>query len=673
MRKNNCRLETVRIVLLTISILMVCSGTVTSQIKSDSRGMDFWVAFPPTEHTLTSNGQLAVFVSTDSATNVTVIARDRDGVETTTNRTLAAGTIGQFEFDVADFELRGTDFRLFGNVTRDCEKAMPASVHVLTDQDVAVYALVRDSKTSDAWLVLPTDALGLDHRILTYPSDRTAFGDTRYPSQFVLIATEDDTEVDISLQPGRSSVRDGASRSIVLDRGESYLLQAEVTITGPTDDMSGSLVRSTKPIAVLSSHYRAQVPDLGSQASRDILVEQVSSVDTWGKRFVVPPLQRPADFDQQGQNDVVVVRILAHSDDTEVSVNGWPNFPVPKGTIWELPLTDEGRSIESTEPVLVAIVDRSANRRGSDRTGDPSLIIVPPVEQYLSEYLVLLNEPRSVTNPLFTEHFLTLTAPMDYVGAILVDGAPIPPLTEVGATGYGYATLPYTESGIHDIQADTGVGIIAYGYGPAESYGYTGGMAFEKLYQPTVRLRVLDTMAAPGENVSLVVVVDSLAEGESFNALGIRRLEYELSYDRSVFVPTEPQGSTLDIRGSIRVEHAFDTLGLGDTVGVVEGTAVLGMIEYDTVVASDPHWITETGDSLDIETYTEDGSLWISELCREGGRLRLFDPTAGSMQPVEIRVYDLMGRERTEVGPGWNVIVRLQGRSVQVERQYVPR
>ena len=80
-------------------------------------------------------------------------------------------------------------------------------------------------------------------------------------------------------------------------------------------------------------------------------------------------------------------------------------------------------------------------------------------------------------------------------------------------------------------------------------------------------------------------------------------------------------------------------------------------------------WSDADGVPVDLETTTIDGQYWISELCRAGGTVRLFDPL--SFQPEEIRVYDLMGRRRPEIGPGWNIILWKQGPSLQVERRYV--
>jgi len=655
-------------------ILLVMTTSLSAQAIRDSKGREFWVAFPPNDHSpVNREPVLAVFLSADEAASVTIEARRHTGEVNVLNRTVPARSVVKVEFEMNDYELRGS--RYPNGSTGDCERAHPASINIRSDKDLTVYAVSRDLNTSDAWLVLPKESLGFDHRVMSYASDARVDSiagvplmSDAYPSQFVVVATEDSTVIDVDLSISRTSTGPGRTRSARLDRGEVYLVQAAITFTGQNDDLTGSRIRSNKPVAVLSSHFRAQVPVIRDEASRDILVEQVPSVDTWGKRFAVPPMEPPSDMVKDGQNDVSVMRILAHEDSTMISINGWPLWRINAGTTWDLPLST-GRTIESSKPILVAILDRSTNRRVTqfNRSGDPSLILIPPIEQYLPDYRVVSIEPRSTGNPFYTVHYLTLIAPMAASGTLEVDGMVAGPLTEIVDTtdfGYGYVHVPVS-AGVHEVTGDSLFGVIAYGYGPAESYGYTGGMAFERLYRPWVRLRVLDTLGAPGDSVALTVVVDSIGERLSFDALAPKRLSASLTYDRTVFVPRDAQPPSTDLRGSVSFDVSFDTLNIGDTVAVIPGRAVLGMVETDSIHVLPPQWYNDLGQALDIEHEEIPGALWVSELCRAGNRVRLFDP----LSAVSVtRIYDVMGRERTDLQPGLNVVVTRQGAQVRVQK-----
>lgn len=405
----------------------------------DTKGRDFWLAFPPNDHPSNVNeAALNVYLSSDVSTQATVWARTRNGQIDERTFTLDAGNVVKVDFLPSLLELRTASYPT--GSTGDAEIASLASVHVTSANEITVYASIREEKTSDAWVVLPTDALGTEYRILSYPSDARAdtvfipLLTTAYPSQFVVVATEDSTDITIELSTAGSRVDPNrSSRQVLLQRGESYLVQANVTVTSQNDDLTGSLIRSTKPIVVLSSHRRAQVPILNDNASRDMLVEQVPSVDTWGKSFVVPPLQPPADAPTAGTVSAARLRILAHTDTTQVTITPGPSVVLAAGEVVDLPLT-EAVTVTGSAPILVGIVDRTANdgAAGLNLSGDPSLIIVPPQEQHLTSYRIISIEPRSVADPQYREHVITVSAP---IGAtITIDGQAIPPLRPLPST-----------------------------------------------------------------------------------------------------------------------------------------------------------------------------------------------------------------------------------------------
>jgi len=639
-------------ILLLILAAVLGTFTVHSQQWMSSEGRDFWLAFPPTEHTSRS-GRLSIFLSSENTTNVTIAARSRRGVVTTTRRTVNAGEVVEEVFDRSEYELASADFPV--GSPGDCEIAVPTSIHITSEADISVYGSVRDNLTSDAWLALPTHVLGLEYRVMSYPSDYVSgfMGMAAYyPSQFVIIATEDSTIVDLTLSLSRTRIGLWKNRTIKLNRGESYLVQASVSSSSRHEDLTGTVIRSNKPIGVLGSHLRAQVPLLSSEASRDILIEQLPSVDTWGKRFVVPPLHLPADARQAEKNDVSVIRVLAHYDSTDVSVDGGGYFPLVRaGNIWEMPLQN-GRTIVATKPVLVAIVDRSTKRDGNVTfSGDPSLIIIPPIEQYLSKYRTISIEPRPNNQPIYNEHWITVFAPLTTTG-IRVDGNAVPALTPFSDSTFGYAHIK-VNGGSHFSESPlpattdsvSGFGILVYGYGPAESYGYTGGMAFSKLYQPTIWLRVADANAEPGDSVHIAVVVDSVTEQASLDAMQIRQLNGRATFNSTILVPAGlhfPSWSVQDAtHGMVDAGSSFTALNIGDTVAMVHGVVVLGTMVADTVRYDVGHWLNQNQQAVPVTTHVLNGLLTVNGICRENGE-RLFDPTA----PLQhVRTFDVLGRE----------------------------
>lgn len=646
-------------------LMALCTGVVVMPAQQlegrDTKGRDFWLAFPPNDHpSNVDEAALNVYLSSDVNTQATVWARTRNGQIDERTFTVDAGSVVKVDFLPSLLELRTASYPT--GSTGDAEIASPASVHITATDEITVYASVRELNTSDAWVVLPTDALGTEYRILSYPSDARAdtvfipILTTAYPSQFVVVATDDSTEVDIRLSTTGSRLDPAQNlRRITLQRGESYLVQADVTVTRQNDDLSGSLITSSKPVVVLASHRRAQVPIRNDNASRDMLVEQVPSVDTWGKSFVVPPLNPPSDA-PASRTTTPRLRIVAHTDGTQVTITPGTSVTIAAGEVVDLPLS-EALTVQSSEPILVGIIDRTANggTAGLNLSGDPSLIIVPPQEQHLTSYRIISIEPRTVATPFYREHFITITAPMDAV--VTIDGQAIPPLSPLPSLPslptYGYSHVAVA-SGSHVIASDSLCGVIAYGYGPAESYGYTGGMAFERLYQPTIALRVLDRQASPGMEVDLVVVVDTILQQPSVAALGIASLRATLSYDRTIFVPQTPGIPSQVQRGEIAFTHTFDSLAIGDTVAVLPGTAVLGRVVTDTLSIVATTWFTAEGEVVRPTVITTPGVMTITDVCEKGGRQRLFDPLGAA--PI-VRIYNVMGREIPALQEGLNLVV----------------
>lgn len=641
---------------LIIVLTFLCALDVDvarAQGLRDSRGRDFWLAVPPNDHAQgdSSSSFISIILNCDTRTDVRIEARARDGSVDVRTFTVPGSAMWESRYATNQYELRGVTSP--NGSTADCEKAMPMSIHVTTTTDVTVYAVLRDVNTSDAWMSLPTDALGTSYRVSTYAS--TAVADTSsflgipiytfteaYPSQFVVVATEDSTDVTIDLSVDRSSVQNGSRRSVTLNRGQSYLVQARVSITRQNDDLTGTRIASTKPLVLLASHYRAQVPIIAEEASRDCLVEQLPSTDTWGKHIIVPPLRRPMGFQSAGSNDVTVCRIVAEIDSTMVQVNGQAPWQINAGSFWDLPLTT-ALDIVSTKPVLVTIIDRSANRdRRGRNSGDPSLILMPPVEQYLSGYRVANAEPQVTGTPVFSQHQITCVVPLAAAGSLTLDGAPSPALTPIAGTTYGFVHLTVA-AGPHEVLCDSAFGIFVYGYGPAESYGYTGGMAFDRLYTPTVVLRVLDVEGFPGDVDTMYAIVDSIDNAANLQLSGIVKLEGSLKLDLSTFVPsTSTVADPVSRIGTIPFSLNFDTLMVGDTVSAMLGWHTLGRDTVTTSTLTNIVWTGGAGDTIDVRTTIIDGSVITNGVCRDQ-QPRLFDPyTTTPLQ--ERRYYDIRGR-----------------------------
>ncbi|MBN9399909.1 MAG: IgGFc-binding protein ['Candidatus Kapabacteria' thiocyanatum] len=624
-------------------LIMAASSYTSAQSLRDSKGTDFWLAFPPNDHASSQNPGLYIYITAERPTKATITGVQRSGAPFRMDVDLPnANEMVLVDLAYQDFELRSHDYVL--DRQHDDERATPYSLHIVSDDEVTVYAASREFLTTDAWLVLPTDVLGIDHRIMSYPSLVTVtpnpFGGSTlsaFPSQFVVIATQDSTDITIDAVPGRTSMGPGGRRTTRLDKGETYLVQAWASETDLTDDLTGSLVRSTRPIAVISGHMRARAPLASTNTSRDILIEQVLPVDTWGKSCIVIPPRPPADAVYTNPNDAPLYRILGSENGTMVSINGQAPVRLDAGA-WLEGLLRQPVVVSATSPVLCAIIDRSSSPTGTMniRSGDPFLLIVPPTEQYLSGYTVANIEPQPGFTPFYNEHTLTVVCANGATSSLRVDGiSPNVNYVPIPGTRHSYAHISVAY-GSHTIVCDSAFGISIYGYGPAESYGYTGGMAFERLYKPYYVLKVNDIAGMPGDASTIAVTFEGVSDTAVYSAFHPERLSFRLQWNDALFVPdagtsTRITASTFERTYTIDID-SLSGINVGDTLIRIPGRIVMGPMESDSSLLLEPTWYDDQDMSIGIRTIVDQGSITVDSLCRDG-KVRLFDPSvAGSLR-----------------------------------------
>ena len=325
-------------------------------------------------------------------------------------------------------------------------------------------------QTADGALGLPVDVLGKEHLIVSYPGSAG--------SQFVVVGTEAGTTVTITPTATIGGHAAGVPYVIALGAGDTYLGR----VSGVLDDLTGTAVTGDKPIAVLGGNQCVFVPFTVVSAC-DLALEQYPSLDAWGEKFLtVPHPLRTTDL----------IRITAKEDGTVVTVNGAPTTPATlnAGEYAELSLGIPA-FIQSTsgKPVLVAQFEKSAIVDFADWPApsafqfyrDPSMMIVYPFEQFLSEYT--FSTPGGVS---FDDlNFVSLAVPLDLIGSVLLDGSPITapallaPWIPIG-TGTGFMAAQVQLLGApakHTISAARPFGVYVTGNGNVTTFSFPGGMA----------------------------------------------------------------------------------------------------------------------------------------------------------------------------------------------------
>ena len=175
-------------------------------------------------------------------------------------------------------------------------------IHLISNDPVSVYIHQYYSARSEATLVLPEAALGLEYYVMSY--EGVAINGKSYRSEFLLVGTADETTIEITPATDPLGVGSaGTPFTVFLNKGETYQLQAETYYA----DLTGTHIEGDNDFAVFAGNSWTEV----ACGVRDNLLEQMYPVSTWGKQVVtVPTLNTNYD----------VFRIQASEDNTQVSV-----------------------------------------------------------------------------------------------------------------------------------------------------------------------------------------------------------------------------------------------------------------------------------------------------------------------------------------------------------------
>ncbi|WP_051786042.1 IgGFc-binding protein [Endozoicomonas numazuensis] len=371
-------------------------------------------------------------------------------------------------------------------------------VRVTSDVKVAVYGLNQRRYTTDAFYGLSIDTLGTEYSILSY---RGYSGNA--PSEFSVTGIYDGTVVTITPILSAHGRLAGEPFTMTLDANEVFLFNDP-----GNGDLTGTLIKSSTPVAVFSGAECAYVPV--TKSACDHLVEMLPPVSTWGKSFLTVPLATRRSGD--------VFRILASSDNTEVKINGEVIETLAKGKFVEKVLSTRS-VIESSEPVLVAQYSQGQSSDGV--ISDPFMMLVPPAEQFLKSYTFASLEEKLG----FVNNYVNVVVPKDNTNSIVLDGEAIAPdkFEDIGNSGFSGAQIKVSE-GSHTISSPNPFGIYVYGFGSYDSYGYPGGMNFDLInstgdsFAPFVKLIELDGsiegIAGDFEDLNLNSLIDA---GEDLN------------------------------------------------------------------------------------------------------------------------------------------------------------
>ncbi len=429
--------------------ILFCS-LVTLEISAQSNeGREFWLGFM--EHRDLGANDMVVMITSRVTTSGTLTIPGREFAE---------------PFTVSANDVVVINLPSFAE-TVGSESITNNAIRIISNDDISVYMHQYFGMRSEASVVLPISSIGSEYYVISFTGvPENFFGPGKFPSEFLIVANEDETIVEYTLtartQNGKAL---GSTTSVTLNAGEVYQVRAN----DPMDDLTGTLITGDKNFSLFAGTSWSQVP-YGCTAM-DNLLEQMFPISTWGTRYVASPFANT-------QQDLY--RVIASENNTEVDIQGGfiSEVNLDAGEYFDFQATD-GAYIESNLPISVAqyIIGSSCN----GGVGDPSMVVLNTVEQ--------IRDTVTLFNSRFfdiQEQYINVISKSGEEHLIFFDNQPLTSrgtrFVEIGDDGDFVYAIIQTTAGAHTLFTQ-GCGIIAmaYGYGNVESYAYSGGASFSDI------------------------------------------------------------------------------------------------------------------------------------------------------------------------------------------------
>ncbi|WP_146198696.1 PKD domain-containing protein [Pararcticibacter amylolyticus] len=455
-----------------LNLFFLFGGAVNVLAQNTSnKGKDFWLGYGNHQRGYNLNNQkMVLYITSDVNTEGTI---EIPGIGYSAQFQVAANSIREVQVPQdAYLEDEGTYHK---------------GIHVTTLKPVVIYAHIYDLNVSGATLVLPTNVLGKEYYSINYK--QISNQDTSF-SYFFVVGIEDGTEVEIIPSAGTKGGHPAGVPYVVnLNKGDIHQVlgasQGKEVINVDRDnsvtnykgaDLTGSVVRSVsrgvgdcKKIAVFSGSGKIGIgcPETGVGSS-DNLYQQVYPTNSWGKKTITVPL---------ASRDYDIIRIVKSSPSASVRLNG--NLIPASAFINDFYYEFESQSvnvIEADLPVQVVQYAVSQSKTinctgGRETTGDPEMIYLNSIEQNIDRITVYSPGAYRIQKQFINIVIETAAAADFKLDDATPPGAfqPVP-----GDPAYSYAQLS-VNAGVHTLSAPKGFNAVAYGFGRAESYGYSAG------------------------------------------------------------------------------------------------------------------------------------------------------------------------------------------------------
>lgn len=407
-----------------------------------SSGNRFWVAYME-NLPLFANDDPVFIISVDASVETSVtISRPANGWSQT--YTAAANTL-------TNITLPSEIFYTIGEQVVD-----DFGILIETDNLVKVSAIHNRAYFSESTAVLPESTIGNEYILAAFVDASGAS-----PSELVLVATQNNTEVEI-IPTATTTIGNsvGIPFTILLNEGQTYQVKAE-------QDLTGTAIRSLggEKIAVFGGAQQANVSICNGADNH--IYEQNWPISLWDDLFYFVP------FKDQGGD---VLQIVAAADNTTIFFDCSEITTLDQGAYYSGRLSDP-TVITATGNVAIMQLNESQSCNASG-IGDPTMVQVSPIQYKTTQTRFFSNgNINGLGFAYFSKHLVNIISKTAEVGNVQLDGNPIENEFEVFTADptWSYAQIQLNSTGIHDITSSTPFQAYSYGFGDFDAYAHTLG------------------------------------------------------------------------------------------------------------------------------------------------------------------------------------------------------
>jgi len=403
-------------------------------------------------------------------------------------------------------------------------------ISVTADKPISV-------STYQAWMgngelarQLPVEAWGRNYYTMNFYQDRYGSSSQGYkyrPGQILIIAAKDNTVVSYTptfdTEGGRDQppVRKGQTGIVTLEKGETFLIKAKIDEPYNkefTTDLSGTWIRSSRPVGVVSGHTKVAImrypdvlPPTGMFAAeahfvRNNVHDAMLPFEMAGTEFVTVPAQytptrvtgqASVEFgidDDRGD----VIRFVALEDGTTIQAmrgdgSDFKNIKsLNRGETWLETSVETATMWKSDKPMLVGHYGKSyakilppafgtdGNKKGEGTLGHPTVESGMPMLQYVPSTDRWVNY-AVFHSPEGMDNFFNIVFTPDQVAKIKVDGRSLQSafggsMRMLQGTPYAFIRTPIG-AGDHVVESETDdIKWMAWTYGSLD--GLQQGRAY---------------------------------------------------------------------------------------------------------------------------------------------------------------------------------------------------